>query len=92
MEDDLGKTGLPPLGVEDIEKMKDLWKFSIRRSAAETWAYRDIKFLVYDDTDDEMKGGTDDEQPFYDSEDEAATLQRAIEITQFFRSRAVTTY
>ncbi|KAL3297432.1 putative heterokaryon incompatibility [Colletotrichum asianum] len=81
MEDDLGKTGLPPLGVEDIEKMKDLWKFSIRRSAAQAWAYRDIKFLVYDDTDDEMKGGTDDEQPFYDSEDEAATLQRAIEMS-----------
>lgn len=81
MEDDLGKTGLPPLGVDDIEKMKDLWKFSIRRSAAQTWAYRDIKFLVYDDIDDEMKGGTDDEQPFYDSEDEAATLQRAIEMS-----------
>ncbi|KAH0441426.1 hypothetical protein CcaCcLH18_01989 [Colletotrichum camelliae] len=89
MEDDLSKTGLPPLGVEDIEKMKDLWKFSIRRSAAQTWAFRDIRFLVYDDTDDEMKGGaiqTSDGQSYHGSDDEEATSNWSLELSMESKS------
>ncbi|KAK8080442.1 hypothetical protein PG997_008260 [Apiospora hydei] len=51
MEDDTGQ-GCPPFDASDIERAKDLWQFKINRSEAQTWAHRDIQFLVYDDTDD----------------------------------------
>ncbi|KAK1500793.1 GAT domain-containing protein [Colletotrichum tamarilloi] len=36
----------------ELEKVQGLWKFQVQRVKAQTWAYRDIKFLVYDDTAD----------------------------------------
>lgn len=52
MQDDTGE-GIPTFGPDDLEKVKELWKFRLNRAEAQTWAYRDIKFLVYDDTEDE---------------------------------------
>lgn len=53
MRDDTGED-MPAFELGDLEKAKGLWKFSLKRKKAQTWAYRDIKFLVYDDTEDEM--------------------------------------
>ncbi|KAH7310974.1 hypothetical protein BKA65DRAFT_162144 [Rhexocercosporidium sp. MPI-PUGE-AT-0058] len=85
MEDDIGSENLPSMGLEDIESMKGLWKFKIRRAAVEEWALRDIRFLVYDDTDDHEDLRTpgiesDQTSEIYDSEDEE-TLKRAIEMS-----------
>ncbi|KAK2730220.1 hypothetical protein CKAH01_09742 [Colletotrichum kahawae] len=84
MEDDLGKTGLPPFGIEDIEKMKTFWRFTIMKASAHVWAFRQIRFLVYDDTDDEVNKdaiSSTEECASYDSEDEEATLRKAIEMS-----------
>lgn len=52
MRDDTGE-GMSALGLNDLERVKGLWKFSLNRTEAQKWAYQDIKFLVYDDTEDE---------------------------------------
>lgn len=52
MRDDTGED-VPAFELGDLEKAKGLWKFSLERRKAQTWAYRDIKFLIYDDTEDE---------------------------------------
>ncbi|KAL5325228.1 hypothetical protein ACEPPN_006352 [Leptodophora sp. 'Broadleaf-Isolate-01'] len=79
MEDDISSEDLPSMGLGDIEAMKGLWKFKIRRATVEEWALRDIRFLVYDDTgDDDIGSGGNSE--IYDSEDEE-TLKRAIEMS-----------
>lgn len=41
------------LGPNDLERVKGFWKFSLNRAEAQKWAYQDIKFLVYDDTENE---------------------------------------
>ncbi|KAK6863562.1 hypothetical protein PG995_000090 [Apiospora arundinis] len=51
MEDDTAQ-GCSAFNTEDIEQAKSLWKFTITRTEALTWASQDIQFLVYDDTDD----------------------------------------
>ncbi|KAK0652292.1 hypothetical protein B0T16DRAFT_454671 [Cercophora newfieldiana] len=36
----------------NLEQVKGLWKFRVHRQEAERWALHDLRFLVYDDTDD----------------------------------------
>ncbi|KAK1671935.1 hypothetical protein BDP55DRAFT_731828 [Colletotrichum godetiae] len=55
MQDDTGHN-ISALRPEDLEKVQGLWKFQVHRVKAQTWAYRDIKFLVYDDTVDAEDG------------------------------------
>lgn len=52
MRDDTGE-GMSALEPNDLERVKGFWKFSLNRAEAQKWAYQDIKFLVYDDTEDE---------------------------------------
>ncbi|KAL8294608.1 hypothetical protein RB597_007772 [Gaeumannomyces tritici] len=56
-----------PLGTEDVEKIKTLWEFKIDRADVDRWALRDIRFLVYDDTDVKANG--------YDSDDEEGVAE-----------------
>ncbi|OHF03317.1 hypothetical protein CORC01_01370 [Colletotrichum orchidophilum] len=51
MQDDTGHI-MSSIGPEDLENVQGLWRFQLHRVKARTWAYRDIKFLVYDDTVD----------------------------------------
>ncbi|KAK1521518.1 hypothetical protein CPAR01_15041 [Colletotrichum paranaense] len=51
MQDDTGHNTLA-IRPGELEKVQGLWKFQVQRVKAQTWAYRDIKFLVYDDTAD----------------------------------------
>ena len=57
----------------DLEEVKGLWKFQVHREQSERWALRDVRFLVYDDTDVNLNG--------YDSDDEEAMMQRALQMS-----------
>ncbi|KAK7911039.1 hypothetical protein PG985_013520 [Apiospora marii] len=52
MQDDTGKD-IPALDPNAIDKVKSLWKFRVDRLKCQEWAFLDMKFLVYDDTDDD---------------------------------------
>lgn len=71
MHDDMNEE-VPP-GEIDLEGVKALWKFRVNRDSVLDWAARDIRFLVYDDTNLKMHG--------YDSDDEEAMLQRALDMS-----------
>ncbi len=58
----------------DLEEVKGLWKFQVHREQSEKWALRDVQFLVYDDTDLKLHG--------YDSDDEEAMIQRALQMSR----------
>ncbi|KXH37677.1 hypothetical protein CNYM01_12187 [Colletotrichum nymphaeae SA-01] len=51
MQDDTGHNKLANT-AQDLGKVQNLWKFQVQRVKAQTWAYRDIRFLIYDDTID----------------------------------------
>ncbi|KAI8226611.1 hypothetical protein K4K54_003667 [Colletotrichum sp. SAR 10_86] len=42
----------PPFGPEAFDQIKELFDLNIYRGRCETWAFKDIKFLVYDDSDE----------------------------------------
>ncbi|KAL8364544.1 hypothetical protein RB595_003702 [Gaeumannomyces hyphopodioides] len=50
-----------------------MWKFKITREQATNWALRDVKFLIYDDTEMQENG--------FDSDDEEGMLQQAIKMS-----------
>ena len=72
MEDDM-KAGSAPLGPEDVKRLSEISAYRIDRRKAELWAHKDIKFLVYDDTDLQQNG--------YDSDDEDGMLEFAITVS-----------
>ncbi|KAJ4999045.1 hypothetical protein K4K48_004696 [Colletotrichum sp. SAR 10_66] len=69
MQNDIGE-GLGPLGPNDLEQVKSLWRFQVSRAQAENWAFRDMRFLVFDDSSLD-----------YDSDDEDAMMQRALRLS-----------
>ncbi|KAI1370478.1 hypothetical protein F4677DRAFT_351742 [Hypoxylon crocopeplum] len=72
-ENDLMASGRPISStfISDVAKIS---KHLINRQEAERWALKDIKFLIYDDTDARIKG--------YDSDDEEETMNYAIKMSQ----------
>lgn len=72
MEDDM-KAGSAPLGPEAMNTLSEISAYQIDRQKAELWAQRDIKFLVYDDTNVRQNG--------YDSDDEEGMLEWALAIS-----------
>lgn len=72
MEDDM-KAGSAPLGPEAMKMLSEISAYRIDRQKAELWAQRDIKFLVYDDTNVRQNG--------YDSDDEEGMLEWALAIS-----------
>ena len=72
MIDDVTETSAR--GSINLEEVKSLWKFQVHREQSEKWALRDVRFLVYDDTDVKLHG--------YDSDDEEAMIQRALEMSR----------
>ncbi|KAK3387291.1 hypothetical protein B0H63DRAFT_469724 [Podospora didyma] len=77
MEDDM-KAGLTPLGHKDLETLMKISEYKIDRRKAEKWAHKDIKFLVYDDTNVQQNG--------YDSDDEDGMIRYALKSSQISRS------
>ncbi|KAJ0385599.1 hypothetical protein COL922a_006014 [Colletotrichum nupharicola] len=69
MQNDMGE-GLAPLRPTDLEKVKSLWKFQVSRVQAESWAFRDMRFLVFDNSSLD-----------YDSDDEDAMMRRALRLS-----------
>ncbi|KAI8281560.1 hypothetical protein K4K59_008201 [Colletotrichum sp. SAR11_240] len=69
MQNDMGE-GLGPLGPNDLEQVKSLWRFQVSRAQARNWAFRDMGFLVFDDSSLD-----------YDSDDEDAMMQRALRLS-----------
>ncbi|KAH9233533.1 hypothetical protein K456DRAFT_1909066 [Colletotrichum gloeosporioides 23] len=69
MQNDVGE-GLGPLRPNDLEQVKSLWRFQVSRAQAENWAFRDMRFLVFDDSSLD-----------YDSDDEDAMMQRALRLS-----------
>ncbi|KXH34177.1 hypothetical protein CSIM01_07179 [Colletotrichum simmondsii] len=51
MQDDTGHNK-STITAQDIGKVQELWKFQVHHVKAQIWAYRDIQFLIYDDTID----------------------------------------
>ncbi|KAF8847373.1 hypothetical protein BDZ45DRAFT_754976 [Acephala macrosclerotiorum] len=72
MEDDV-KVGSAPLGPETMKTLSEISEYQIDRQKAELWAQRDIKFLVYDDTNVRQNG--------YDDDDEEGMLEWALAIS-----------
>ena len=62
-----------PLTVNDVEMINNLATFRIEKAKAEHWSRWDVKFLIYDDTDLKTNG--------YDSDDEDAMLQAALQMS-----------
>ncbi|RYP20899.1 hypothetical protein DL765_002549 [Monosporascus sp. GIB2] len=62
-----------PLGPETFETLARLSQFKITRQRAELWAYRDIKFLTYDGTDQQTYG--------FDSDDEEGMTAFAVNMS-----------
>ncbi|KAL8303362.1 hypothetical protein RB597_005085 [Gaeumannomyces tritici] len=52
MDDDTRGRNLAPFGAKDKAEMQNLWKFKVNRTEAEQWVLRDMKFLIYDDSDE----------------------------------------
>jgi hypothetical protein len=67
MENDLLDSLASP-APDDLAKIEEISKYRFDRAKAETWALMDIKFLIYDDTED-------DDQHEYNSDDEASILE-----------------
>ncbi|KAJ0326173.1 hypothetical protein COL5a_006996 [Colletotrichum fioriniae] len=76
MQDDTGHN-MSAIRPEDLEKVQGLWKFQVHRVKAQTWAYRDIKFLLYDDTVNAEEGDSKTGQ----SNKNTAILERSPELT-----------
>jgi hypothetical protein len=72
MEDDI-REGSAPMEPADLQKLGELAAYRIDRQKAELWAHRDIKFLVYDDTNLQQNG--------YDSDDEEGMVEHAMMIS-----------
>jgi hypothetical protein len=72
MEDDM-QPGSASMEPSDLQKLSELSKYRIDRQKAELWAHRDIKFLVYDDTNLHQNG--------YDSDDEEGMVEFALMIS-----------
>jgi hypothetical protein len=72
MEDDM-KPGSAPMEPSDLRKLNELSAYRVDRQKAELWAHRDIKFLVYDDTNLQQNG--------YDSDDEEGMVEFAMMIS-----------
>lgn len=74
MEDDM-QAGSGPIVSTDLAKLSELSGdgYRIDRQKAELWAHRDIKFLVYDDTNLKQNG--------YDSDDEEGMVEFAMMIS-----------
>jgi len=53
--------------ASDLRKLSELSEYRIDRQKAELWAHRDIRFLVYDDTNLQQNG--------YDSDDDIWRLR-----------------
>ncbi|KAJ8106869.1 hypothetical protein OPT61_g9257 [Boeremia exigua] len=62
LENDLESLSWDPASC--LPKIVELSKLTFERSKAQEWAYKDIKFLVYDDTDD----GADVNEERYDND------------------------
>lgn len=76
----------PPLGPEAFEQIKELYKLNMYRGRYETWAFRDIKFLVYDDSDEvqqpqESLSTSIGNPETYDSDDEDSKLKCAMKLS-----------
>ncbi|EJT82113.1 hypothetical protein GGTG_02087 [Gaeumannomyces tritici R3-111a-1] len=52
MDDDTRGRNLAPFAAKDRAEMQNLWKFKVNRTEAEQWVLRDMKFLIYDDSDE----------------------------------------
>jgi hypothetical protein len=72
MEDDT-REGSAPMEPADLQKLGELAAYRIDRQEAELWAHRDIKFLVYGDTNLQQNG--------YDSDDEEGMVEYAMLIS-----------
>ncbi|KAI0555590.1 hypothetical protein F4679DRAFT_594056 [Xylaria curta] len=72
MQNDMKQQGVP-LSPSFNSKIASISKHLINRSEAQKWALRDIKFLIYDDTDVKING--------YDSDDEEGMTEYAIRIS-----------
>lgn len=57
----------------DVEDIGSMWKFKITREQATNCALRDVKFLIFDDTELQENG--------LDSDDEEGMLQQAIKMS-----------
>lgn len=69
MQNDMNE-GLEPLRPIDLEEVKNLWKFQVSRAQAENWAFRDMRFLVFDDSSLD-----------YDSDDDDAMMRRSLRLS-----------
>ncbi len=67
------KVGSTPLQPQDLEKLSELPRYRIDRRKAERWAHRQIKFLVYDDTNLQQNG--------FDSDDEEGMVEYAMMVS-----------
>ncbi|EQB44444.1 hypothetical protein CGLO_16811 [Colletotrichum gloeosporioides Cg-14] len=73
----------PPFGPEAFDQIKGLFDLNIYRGRCETWAFKDIKFLVYDDSDEVQQP----REPLstaagdYDSDDEDSKLRYAMKLS-----------
>ncbi|KAH7191777.1 uncharacterized protein B0J16DRAFT_393790 [Fusarium flagelliforme] len=87
MEYDLEEGSTPLNAGEVFREIKELYDMNMYRGKSEAWAFKDIKFLVYDDTAD-FKRPKQPQQPQasracdYDSNDEESMLQYALELSR----------
>ncbi|KAK3361771.1 hypothetical protein B0T24DRAFT_724253 [Lasiosphaeria ovina] len=53
---DIGPGNYQTLPLDTLEQVRGLWQFRVARHEAEKWAFRDIKFLVFDQADSQSEG------------------------------------
>jgi hypothetical protein len=73
MKDDMKSSSLPSEGPEILKHLEQISHFKMDMRRIKRWAYSEIKFLVFDDTDIIMNG--------YDSDDEEGMLEYATKVS-----------
>ncbi|KAF6805259.1 hypothetical protein CSOJ01_09635 [Colletotrichum sojae] len=74
----------PSFGSEAFDQIKDLYSLNQYRARSEAWAFKDIKFLIFDNSDEIQKPQEPPSTPGsgYDSNDEESTLRYAIKLSK----------
>ncbi|KAF4951697.1 hypothetical protein FSARC_12848 [Fusarium sarcochroum] len=81
MDYDLNEGSRPLDADTTYQQIKELYDMNMYRGRSEEWAFKDIQFLIFDDTD-EVKVSSPPSFSGYDSNDEESMLQYAMKMSQ----------